>query len=192
MSNIPIFWKKICMEKLSSKVIVLGDGAVGKTSIVHRYVTDKFQKRYTATIGVDILNKTLKVTKEVTDYEVNLNLWDIGGQDSFKLVRGKFYKQAIAALLIFDVTNKRSFENLEAWIKEAIENVEQQIPFVMVGNKIDLADSRSVSTEEIQKKAKELGIALVIETSAVTGEGIEQAFNYLAHTIIDYYNKNKL
>ena len=180
------------MEKLSSKVIVLGDGAVGKTSIVHRYVTDKFQKRYTATIGVDILNKTVKVTKEVTDYEVNLNLWDIGGQDSFKLVRGKFYKQAIAALLIFDVTNRRSFENLEAWIKEAYDNVEQQIPFVMIGNKIDLTDSRAVPTEEIQKKAKDLGIALVIETSAVTGEGIDQAFNYLAHTIIDHYNKTKL
>lgn len=179
------------MEKLSSKVIVLGDGAVGKTSIVHRYVTDKFQKRYTATIGVDILNKAVKITKEVTDYEVNLNLWDIGGQDSFKLVRGKFYKQAIAALLIFDLTNKKSFDNLEDWIKEAIDNVEQEIPFVLVGNKLDLADSRAVSTEEIQKKAKELKIALVIETSAVTGEGIDQAFNYLANTIIDYFNKNK-
>ncbi len=179
------------MEKLSSKVIVLGDGAVGKTSIVHRYVTDKFQKRYTATIGVDILNKAVKITQGVTDYEVNLNLWDIGGQDSFKLVRGKFYKQAIAALLIFDITNKKSFDNLEAWIKEAIDNVEQKIPFVLIGNKIDLTDNRAVQTEEIQKKAKELDIALVIETSAVTGEGIDQAFNYLANTIIDYYNKNK-
>jgi len=179
------------MEKLSSKVIVLGDGAVGKTSIVHRYVTDKFQKRYTATIGVDILNKAVKITKEVTDYEVNLNLWDIGGQDSFKLVRGKFYKQAIAALLIFDLTNRKSFDNLEPWIKEAIDNVEQEIPFVLVGNKLDLAENRAVSTEEIQKKAKELKIALVIETSAVTGEGIDQAFNYLANTIIDYFNANK-
>ena len=180
------------MEKLSSKVIVLGDGAVGKTSIVHRYVTDKFQKRYTATIGVDILNKAIKITQGVTDYEVNLNLWDIGGQDSFKLVRGKFYKQAIAALLIFDITNKKSFDNLESWIKEAIDNVEQQIPFILVGNKLDLTDNRAVQTAEIQKKAKDLGIALVIETSAVTGEGIDQAFNYLANTIIDYYNKTKL
>ncbi len=179
------------MEKLSSKVIVLGDGAVGKTSIVHRYVTEKFQKRYTATIGVDILNKSLKIVQGVTEYEVNLNLWDIGGQDSFKLVRGKFYKQAIAALLIFDVTNRKSFDNLENWIKEAIENVEQQIPFVLVGNKIDLSDSRAISSGEIQKKAKELGISLVIEASAVTGEGIDQAFNYLAHTIIDYFNKTK-
>ena len=180
------------MEKLSSKVIVLGDGAVGKTSIVHRYVTDKFQKRYTATIGVDILNKTVKITKELNDYEVNLNLWDIGGQDSFKLVRGKFYKQAIAALLIFDITNKKSFDNLQAWIEEALQNVEEQIPFVLVGNKIDLADSRAVPSEEVQKKAKEMGISLVIETSALTGEGIDQAFNYLANTIIDYYLKTRL
>ena len=179
------------MEKLSSKVIVLGDGAVGKTSIVHRYVTDKFQKRYTATIGVDILNKNVKITKELTDYEVNLNLWDIGGQDSFKLVRGKFYKQAIAALLIFDVTNNKSFDNLSEWVKEALSNVEQQIPFILIGNKIDLGDARVVSTAEIQKRAKELNISLVIETSAVTGEGIDQAFNYLAHTIIDYHLKNK-
>ena len=179
------------MEKLSSKVIVLGDGAVGKTSIVHRYVTDKFQKRYTATIGVDILNKTVKISKDVTDYEVNLNLWDIGGQDSFKLVRGKFYKQAIAALLIFDLTNKKSFDNLNEWVKEALNNVEQQIPFVLVGNKIDLTDNRAISSEEIQKKAKELKISLVIETSAVTGEGIDQAFNYLAHTIIDYHTSKK-
>lgn len=179
------------MEKLSSKVIVLGDGAVGKTSIVHRYVTEKFQKRYTATIGVDILNKSLKITKDSNDYEVNLNLWDIGGQDSFKLVRGKFYKQAIAALLIFDVTNKKSFDNLQNWIDEAIENVEQQIPFVLIGNKIDLGDARVISSEEVQKKAKNLGISLVIETSAVTGEGIDQAFNYLANTIIDYFNKPK-
>lgn len=175
------------MEKLSSKVIVLGDGAVGKTSIVHRYVTDKFQKRYTATIGVDILNKTVKISKDVSEYEVNLNLWDIGGQDSFKLVRGKFYKQAIAALLIFDLTNKKSFDNLNEWVKEALSNVEQQIPFVMVGNKLDLTDNRAVSPEEIQKKAKELNISLVIETSAVTGEGIDKAFNYLANTIIDYH-----
>jgi small GTP-binding protein len=177
------------MEKLSSKVIVLGDGAVGKTSIVHRYVTEKFQKRYTATIGVDILNKSVKITKEVTDYEVNLNLWDIGGQDSFKLVRGKFYKQAIAALLIFDITNRKSFDNLKEWIKETYDNVEQEIPFIMIGNKVDLVDNRAISNEEVQKRAKELGISLVIETSAVTGEGIDQAFNYLAHTIIDYHVK---
>ena len=179
------------MEKLSSKVIVLGDGAVGKTSIVHRYVTDKFQKRYNATIGVDILNKNVKITKDGTDYEVNLNLWDIGGQDSFKLVRGKFYKQAIAALLIFDVTNKKSFENLSEWIKEAIANVEQEagIPFVLIGNKIDLGDARVISSEEIQQKAKELKISLIIETSAVTGEGIDKAFNYLAQTIVDYVQK---
>jgi len=177
------------LEKLSSKVIVLGDGAVGKTSIVHRYVTEKFQKRYNATIGVDILNKTLKITKEITDYEVNLNLWDIGGQEHFKLVRGKFYKQAIAALLIFDVTNKRSFENLNSWVEEALNNVEQQIPFILVGNKIDLAENRVISSEDLLKKAKELNISLLIETSAVTGEGIEQAFNFVAHTIIDYHSK---
>ena len=90
-------------------------------------------------------------------------------------------------MLIFDLTNRKSFDNLNEWVKEALTNVEQQIPFVLIGNKLDLTDSRAISSEEIQKKAKELKISLVIETSAVTGEGIDQAFNYLAHTIIDYH-----
>ena len=77
------------------------------------------------------------------------------------------------------------------WVNEAISNVDQQSRIVLNGNKIDLGDARVVSTEEIQKKAKELNISLIIETSAVTGEGIEQAFNYLAHTIIDYHLINK-
>ena len=170
-------------------MIVCGDGAVGKTTLIHRYIANKFKKSYTATIGVDILSKSVEVNRDGTPFTVELNFWDMAGQEHFKLIRTKFYKQASSALLIFDVTSQKSFDTLENWIEESRNGIGHDIPYVMIGNKIDLGDKRVISKEQMQDMAKKLGIhlELIIETSALSGEGVEQAFNHLANSIIDYH-----
>lgn len=171
------------MENLVAKAVILGDGAVGKTSIVHRWVDDRFLTRYVATIGVDILTKSVEVTVDGSSYQVRLDLWDIAGQEHFRTLRSKFYKRAVGTILVFDVTNRRSFDSLERWLEETAESVPDPIPHVLVANKCDLKELRTISYEETQSKAKELGIAYVVETSALTGEGIQEAFEFLGKTV---------
>ncbi|MHA2363382.1 MAG: Rab family GTPase [Candidatus Hodarchaeales archaeon] len=168
---------------VAAKIILLGDGAVGKTALVQRWATDKFQSRYTATIGVDICSKSVSLED---GREIRFDAWDIAGQEHFKLIRTKFYKQASGALLVFDVTNKQSFNHLEKWIEETKTIIKTELPFILLGNKVDLDDMRLISTEEIKKKADELGITTYFETSALNGENVKEAFKSLAKVILDF------
>jgi small GTP-binding protein len=179
--------------RIASKVVVLGDGAVGKTSLVHRFVKNKFKQTYSATIGVDILSKNVELKRDNINYSIDLNLWDMAGQEHFKLIRTKFYKQASSGLLVFDVTSESSFKNLENWVNESRNGIGTDIPYVLIGNKIDLAEQRKISFDQMKEFGQELGIQLdlIIETSALSGEGVENAFDYLANSIVDYHLKNK-
>ena len=177
------------MIKIASKVVIMGDGSVGKTSLVHRYIKKKFKQTYSGTIGVDILSKNVEMKRDGTIYSIDLNFWDMAGQEHFKRIRTKFYKQATSGLLIFDVTSEKSFHNLENWIEESREGIGMDIPYIIIGNKIDLADQRTITIEKMKELATKLGIQLelIVETSALSGEGVETAFEYLANSIIDYH-----
>jgi len=174
---------KVQSGEYAFKLILGGDGAVGKTSMVHRFVEDEFLKDYKSTIGTSIMKKECKF--DGLDSTVRFVLWDLAGQSQFKKVRKSYLSSAEAGILAFDVTNPVSFQNVENWHKEIL-SVSPSISLILVGNKIDLEDGRLVSREDGEKTAESLGIPY-IETSAKTGESINDAFRMLALQMIKKY-----
>ncbi|MHA2246732.1 MAG: Rab family GTPase [Candidatus Hodarchaeales archaeon] len=160
------------------KIILAGDGDVGKTSLINRFVTGAFTGDYKATIGVAITSKSLVVKDHAG--EVNLQIWDIAGQTLFREFRKKFYTKAQGALLVFDLTVPKSLDNLHlSWIKD-IHQITGEIPFVLIGNKVDLNELRAISPEEITSFLEaHPNIKAHLDTSALTGENVENAFHEL-------------
>jgi len=165
------------------KLILGGDGAVGKTSMVHRFVEDKFEKDYKSTIGTSIMKK--ECSFEGLNSVVRFVIWDLAGQSQFKRVRLSYLAKAEAGILVFDVTRRETFENIDNWYNEFIK-ASENISLILVGNKIDLEDKRLVSTEEGEEVAQKLELSY-IETSALTGENIDDAFRILALQMIKRY-----
>lgn len=161
------------------KICLLGEGSVGKTSLVYRFIEDKFHEDYKATLGVNILQKHL----EIDDYSISANIWDLGGQDTFENLRKLYLEGSEGALIIFDLTDRTSFEKLGSWIRDFREHREEK-PFCLIGNKADLKDQILVKEEEASLLAKEYGVNLII-TSAKTGENVEKAFVNLIKNILE-------
>jgi small GTP-binding protein len=173
------------------KTIVVGDGAVGKTAITYRYATDKFQENYKMTIGVDFTIKQMMHKGK----QIKCQIWDTGGQEKFKKIRPLYYRGALGGLVVYDVSIRESYENLENWIGEVLKNCDK-IPIIIVGNKIDIPD-REVTTEEgkayAKKKSKEFGRKIpYLETSAKTGETIKKVFADLIKMMVEDAEKAML
>ncbi|MFX0031193.1 MAG: GTP-binding protein [Candidatus Hodarchaeota archaeon] len=165
------------------KLILGGDGNVGKTSMVHRFVENTFAQDYKSTIGTSIMKKECNF--EGLKSSVRFIIWDLAGQAQFKRVRLSYLANAEAGILVFDVTNITSYENLVNWFNE-INRASPDISLILVGNKIDLKNKREVSTEDGEEIAKKLNLSY-IETSAKTGENINDAFRTLALQMIKKY-----
>ena len=166
------------------KILLLGDGAVGKTALVHRFVHGKFQKAYLMTIGMEPYSRY----ETIDGQKICYSLWDIAGQDRFKVMRGMFFRGAMGSLVTFDLTRRPSFENTKTWIKEATQESPDQV-FILVGNKVDLEDMREVSTEEAKKMSVELGAVDYIETSALNGDNVAEAFHKIGKDLLDRRTK---
>jgi len=168
------------------KFIIIGDHKVGKTSIVRRYVDKKFSKDYRATIGINILAHSF----EFFGNKVNLSLWDVGAQAYFKRFRRTYYMGSQAAFIVFDLTNRETYENVKVWLDELINFLAKtDIPIVIVGNKTDLSEKRVVQYEEgvsLATQLSEKGIPKVsyIETSALSGENVDDAFSLISYHYI--------
>ena len=168
------------------KFIIVGDYEVGKTSIVRRFVDDKFSKDYRATLGLNILTHSL----EFMDNEVSIALWDVGAQDFFKRFRRTYYTGAQAAFIVFDLTNRQSYENVKKWNQELIGYIDNiDMPIVVVGNKSDLKKERIIDYQEGVSRVNELsklGTSKIsyIETSALTGANINDAFSLISYFYI--------
>jgi len=171
---------KVQSGEYAYKLILGGDGGVGKTSMVHRFVEDAFQTDYKSTIGTSIMKKECEF--EGLSSKVRFVIWDLAGQSQFKRVRQTYVENAEAGIVVYDVTRKDTFDNLEIWHKE-IKEASPTISLVLVGNKIDLVDDRQVTTEEGQALAQKLGLTY-IETSAKDGTNIQDAFKMLALQMI--------
>ena len=165
------------------KFVILGDHEVGKTSIIRRFVENTFSEDYRATIGLNILFHTF----EFFGNEIGVTLYDLGAQKFFKRFRKTYYSGAQAAFLVFDLTNRESLDNIENWYKELREFVpDEDVPIVIVGNKSDLTEDKQVFYQQGVKLANKLSenekIKLsYIETSALTGENVEDAFNLISY-----------
>ncbi len=174
---------KIESGEYAFKLILGGEGGVGKTSMVHRFVEDSFQTDYKSTIGTSIMKKECEF--EGLESKVRFVIWDLAGQAQFKRVRQTYVANAEAGILVYDVTRNETLDSLENWFKE-IKSVSQTISMILVGNKIDLENDRVVSTEQGEELAKKLNLSY-IETSAKTGENINDAFKMLALQMIKRY-----
>ncbi len=166
------------------KICLLGETSVGKTSLVYRFIENKFREDYKSTLGVNILQKLL----EIDDNSVSTNIWDLGGQENFRRLRKLYLDGSMGALVIFDLTNRESFEKLGSWIKD-FRGQRGEKPFCLIGNKADLKDQIVVTEEETRLLSKEHGVEFII-TSAKTGENVEEAFVNLAKKVLEEYVKD--
>ncbi|MFW9867619.1 MAG: GTP-binding protein [Candidatus Thorarchaeota archaeon] len=165
----------------SYKVIILGPSAVGKTSLLNRFVHDEFILKYKMTIGVDFLTKTLEY--EPSKF-AKLHIWDIGGQERFKFLHRTFYEGTSGALMTFDLSRDHTFSGMKNWLLEMKSIMNRDIPKVIVGNKSDLIpEIGEVIDRTKPKKYAEKEDCLYIETSAKTGENVEKAFMELTRII---------
>ncbi len=164
------------------KLSLIGDGGVGKTSMAQRYVHGIFQADYKATIGTYITKKECEFKELGTS--VRFMIWDLAGQSQFERLWPDYLTDSRAGIIIFDITNRETFENVRKWYDIITRVALPHIVLILVGNKVDLELSRVVSTEEGMDLAKELGI-YYMETSAKTNENIDDVFEWIALQIIN-------
>ncbi|MBD3193233.1 MAG: GTP-binding protein [Candidatus Heimdallarchaeota archaeon] len=182
------------MSSFLFKLILLGDGAVGKTSLRKRYTTGSFTGDYLRTMGTDFALKRLMID----DTEFRLQIWDIAGQTStrFTGLNDSYFFGASGAILVFDVTRPETLDNLSFWIEKVRKNL-GHIPMIIFGNKIDLRDQlESLEPEQgeefAQKITEESNLEIkYYETSAKTGENVEQAFFEIAKNMYDYCHRKR-
>lgn len=174
---------KIQSGEYAFKLILGGEGGVGKTSMVHRFVEDAFQTDYKSTIGTSIMKKECEF--QGLESKVRFVIWDLAGQAQFKRVRQTYLANAEAGILVYDVTRKETLDILENWFEE-IKSVSPNISLILVGNKIDLEEQRVISTTQGEDLAQKLSLSY-IETSAKTGENINDAFKMLALQMINRF-----
>ena len=170
------------------KIVLIGDGAVGKTSIRRRYMGEGFQTDFLATMGADFAY----LKTDIDENDIEWQIWDLAGQPVFRKVMKAYYKGSMGALAVYDVSQPDTLENIDSWTQEAqvYAKTFPELPVVLIGNKIDLREEIPNCTKTINGfvKAKSLN-AEFIETSAKTGENIDEAFTKLAHQIIRKTNE---
>ncbi len=170
------------------KVVVLGEGAVGKTAIVTRFSHGFFRTDYKTTIGSQFAVKNIDIAKDGgDDVVVKLQIWDVAGQSRFQILRPMYYRGSNGGLLVFDVSRRRTFMLLEEWLDELQKAIQKEIPLVLVANKTDLPD-RVVEPSEGREFADSHGMPYV-ESSAKTGEGIIDIFEHLGKILVDKRQK---
>ena len=163
------------------KYIIIGDAAVGKSCLMLNFIDKRFRSEHDLTIGVEFGSKII----DMKGTKIKLQIWDTAGSESFKSITRSYYRSAAGALLVYDITNKDSFNHLSEWLNEARFNGNPSMAITLVGNKKDLEDQRVISEEEGQRYARDNGLGF-LETSALTGENVEKAFE---DTALEVFNK---
>lgn len=165
------------------KIVVCGDAAVGKTSLVLKFTDNAFRRQYLPTLGVNISEKKLTLNNA----SIKLMLWDLSGQKKFKMMRTSSYPGALAYIFVFDTTNPQTLKNLEFWYKE-VDSINKNIIGLLLGNKIDLQEQENIDEENLKDFRANRKLKY-FRTSALTGENVEKAFEYLAEKL--YYKRKK-
>ena len=171
------------------QILLIGDSSVGKTSLIQRYANGIFKEEYLATVGLDYYTKQ----EMINNLNVLVKLWDTAGQERFKALTPNYFRNAEGVVLAYDVTNSESFENLKFWINSIKSNLGEKnifIPIIIIGNKIDMEDMRDITKEDASKFAKENNYKY-FETSAKTGEGVDEAIRDLVNQVLANSDKNE-
>ena len=166
-------------EKIHSRVVVIGDSSVGKTSILNQLIDHNFNQYETSTIGA---NYQLFVT-DVEDTKIEMQIWDTAGQEKFRSLGPIYFRNAVAAIAVFDCTNRSTFDHLEQWIREFTDVAGTNTVIGVAANKCDLESSRQISQEQASQWASQKGY-VYHDTSAVSGVGIQDLFTDVALKII--------
>ena len=164
------------------QLLIIGDSTVGKTSILSRFTNGIFNSNYLATVGLDSFTKD----EIIDDKTVRIKIWDTAGQERYKSLTKGFFRNAEGVMLVYDVTNSETYENLKFWLQSIKNNTSPdmgEIPIILIGNKIDCED-REVKLEEAENFWKEQGYPY-FETSAKTGENIDNTIKYLVKKVIN-------
>ena len=162
------------------KVLVIGDSSVGKSNLLLRFSDNIFHETFLPTIGVDFKIKNVTVK----DKSVKLNIWDTAGQERFKTITAAYYKGAHGILVVFDITDRESFNNVTNWLNEIKKNAGVNVVKILIGNKSDLESSRKVSIEEAKKMAESQGM-VYLETSAKNRINVDESFMELTKSIYE-------
>ncbi len=168
------------------KLVLIGDTGVGKTNILSRYINNEFSLATQSTVGVEFGSKIIKKNDKL----IKLQIWDTAGQERYKSITSAYYKGSKGAFVVYDISRKSTFENVDRWIEELKANGSEDVLIMLVGNKSDLEDKREVQTEDVIKKAEQFKIAFC-ETSALDGKNIDHAFDNLINEIAKKVEKEK-
>ena len=166
------------------KYIIVGDSSVGKSNLLLRYSKNIFDPGHTATLGIEFANKKLVYN----NINYLIQIWDTAGQENFRSVTRAYYKASACAMIVYDISNRKSFQNIENWIKDCVNLAPKTVLLVLIGNKTDLEEKREVSYEEGENLAK-LNNMIFYETSALNGTNVETAFLKTIETIDEKIRK---
>lgn len=169
------------------KLLLIGDSGVGKTCILFRFSEDAFNTTFISTIGIDFKIKTI----ELRGKKIKLQIWDTAGQERFHTITTSYYRGAMGIMLVYDITNAKSFDNIAKWLRNIDEHATEDVERMILGNKCDMSDKRVISKERGEAIAREHSIRF-LETSAKTNINVEQAFVQLAESILDKTNVQEL
>jgi small GTP-binding protein len=161
------------------KVIVIGDPAVGKTSLLTKFAKNQFEERYLPTVGVNILKEPINLDESNI---VNLMFWDVAGQPQFYMLHRPYFNGADGVILVFDVTRSSTFSNVNNWWNSAVKYGLSGVPRILIGNKIDLKDERKIILPMAEHLSEKLN-APYFETSALTGENVKMVFDKIAELV---------
>ncbi|MCQ2820970.1 MAG: GTP-binding protein, partial [archaeon] len=164
----------------SFKILLLGNCAVGKTNILLRFTDNKFNPEYELTIGLNYRVKKMKIRDE----EISVQIWDTSGEEKFKSLAKNFYRGSHGALLVYDITDEKSFKEVSNWAESLKDNADKNAAIVIIGNKVDLEEQRKIKKEQGENLAKEFG-ADFFETSAKENIGLNEAFQSISEKIYD-------
>eukprot|EP01061_Rhynchopus_euleeides_P036300 TRINITY_DN611_c0_g4_i1.p1 TRINITY_DN611_c0_g4~~TRINITY_DN611_c0_g4_i1.p1 ORF type:complete len:231 (+),score=98.37 TRINITY_DN611_c0_g4_i1:50-694(+) len=167
------------------KVVLIGDSGVGKSNLMTRYTADEFNVESQSTIGVEFMTKSLKTDGR----DVKVQIWDTAGQERFRAISRSIYHGAKGAMLVYDITNQASFDNLGTWLQELRSHVQESAVITLIGNKCDLEHLRVVQKEQAKAFATEHQLAF-LETSALDSRNVEEAFTWLVKEVYNVVTDN--
>ncbi|PHT54294.1 Ras-related protein Rab11A [Capsicum baccatum] len=169
------------------KIVLIGDSAVGKSQILARFSRNEFSLDSKATIGVEFQTRTLVIQHK----SVKAQIWDTAGQERYRAVTSAYYRGAVGAMLVYDITKRQTFDHIPRWLEELRGHADRNIVIMLIGNKTDLEDQRAVPTEDAKEFAQKEGL-FFLETSALEATNVEDAFSTVLTEIFNIVNKKTL
>ncbi|KAJ0987838.1 hypothetical protein J5N97_006194 [Dioscorea zingiberensis] len=169
------------------KIVLIGDSGVGKSNILSRFTRNEFCLESKSTIGVEFATRALQIKGKT----VKAQIWDTAGQERYRAITSAYYRGAVGALLVYDITKRQTFDNVQRWLRELRDHADSNIVIMMAGNKSDLNHLRSVQADDAQLLAEKEGLSF-LETSALESHNIEKAFQTILTEIYHIVSKKAL